>query len=376
MKSYTYGKQTISQDDFESVLTVLKSDFLTQGPTVSKFEDRICRITGAKYAVAVNSGTAALHLSILALGIGVKDAGLTSPMTFAASANCLRYAGAQVQFADIDPSTGIIDPAEIEKHITHATKVIIPVHYAGQSCEMDKIQQLARKHNLFIVEDAAHAIGSAYNGHPVGSCHYSDLTTFSFHPVKTITTGEGGAVTTNNHDLYQRLRDLRTHGITQRPDLAPWFYEMTDLGFNYRMPDILAALGMSQLAKLDGFVARRRQIVEQYRQAFGNDERFEVLKEHTLSKAAFHLFPLLLRLPKLQKSKVMIFNELASLGIRLQVHYIPVHLHPYYRQLGFNPGDYPQAEKFYAREFSLPLYPSLSQADVGSIISTIQEVVH
>lgn len=375
MTTYSYGKQTIESDDIESVVATLRSDLLTQGPKVVEFESVLCEITGAKYAVAVSNGTAALHLAVLALGLKQGDQGITTPMTFAASANCLRYVGADVDFADIDISTGLIDPLEIERKITPKTKVLIPVHYAGQSCDMEKISAIAKKNNLFLIEDAAHAIGSIYNDHPVGSCVYSDLTTFSFHPVKTITTGEGGAITTNNPDLYAKLLMLRTHGIVQKPDIAPWYYEMQTLGFNYRLPDILAALGISQLSKLTKFIKRRREIVEQYRQAFSRDPRFSVLQESPKSRAAFHLFPLLLNLKELKKDKKQIYAELLGKGMKLQVHYIPVHFQPYYAQLGFNAGDFPLAEDFYARELSLPLYPSLTDQDVKGIIKTIKEVI-
>lgn len=375
MIKYTYGKQSISDDDIDEVVATLQSDLLTQGPKVKEFEDKLCQVTGAKYAVAVSNGTAALHLAVLALGIKPGDIGITTPMTFAASANCLRYAGADVQFADIDPTTGLIDSQETERKITSKTKVLIPVHYAGQSCDMEKIAVIAKQHNLFVIEDAAHAIGSLYDGHPVGSCHYSDLTTFSFHPVKTITTGEGGAITTNDPDLYAKLLMLRTHGIVQKPEIAPWYYEMQTLGYNYRLPDILAALGISQLSKLTQFIQRRREIVEQYRRAFTGDPRFSVLQENPESRAAFHLFPLLLNLKELQKDKKQIYADLLKQGMKLQVHYIPVHLHPYYRELGFKAGDYPLAEAFYEREISLPLYPTLSDQDLQSIIKIIKEVI-
>ena len=375
MKQYSYGKQSINQNDIEAVTQTLQSDFLTQGPKIKEFEDKLCEVTGAEYAVAVSNGTAALHLSVLALGLKESAQGITSPMTFVASANCLRYVGAEVKFADIDPRTGLIDPKNIEKQISLKTKVLIPVHYAGQSCDMAAIATIAKKHKLFIIEDAAHAIGSEYRGHKVGSCYYSDLTTFSFHPVKTITTGEGGAITTNNPDLYQKLLSLRTHGITQKPNIAPWYYEMESLGFNYRMPDILASLGISQLNKLGQFISRRREIVEMYRQAFHDDTRFQVLTESNQSLAAFHLFPILLNLPMLNKSRKKIFEELLEKGIKCQVHYIPAHFHPYYKELGFKKGDFPKSESFYERELSLPLYPSLTNSDIISIIKTIKKVI-
>jgi perosamine synthetase len=375
MSSYSYGKQTIGQSDIDAVVATLKSDFLTQGSKVKEFEDKICEVTGAKYAVAVSSGTAALHLSILALGLKPKDAGLTSPMTFAASANCLRYVGATVQFADIDSNTGLISPEEIKKKITPETKVIIPVHYSGQSADMEMIHEIAKSNNIYVIEDAAHAIGSTYQGYRVGSCQYSDLTTFSFHPVKTITTGEGGAITTNSKKLYDKLMTLRSHGITKMPEKYPWYYEMNELGYNYRLPDILAALGISQINKLSIFTKKRANLVKQYQHAFKNNPHCRVLKELSNRKTAFHLFPLLINFSKIKITKQELFRKLASRGINLQVHYIPVHYQPYYKQLGFKVGDYPHSEAYYDQEVSLPLYPALTSKDVKIIIKIIKNFI-
>lgn len=373
MKTYSYGKQTINKDDIKTVVKTLKSDFLTQGPKVKEFEDKITRYTGAKYAVVVSNGTAALHLAILTLNINSNHEGITTPITFVASANCLRYVGASVKFADIEPETALIDPKEIIKKITNKTKVIIPVHYAGQSCNMQTISKIAKKNNLYIVEDAAHALGSEYKGYKVGSCQYSDITTFSFHPVKTITTGEGGAITTNNKKLYEKLLQLRTHGIVRKPEITPWHYEMQTLGFNYRLPDLLATLGISQMDRLNNFIKRRQEIVKVYRKAFKNDERFTILKEMSNSKAVFHLFPLLLNFDKLKMNKKEIFNKLSEKGVRLQVHYIPIHLHPYYKELGFKKGDFPIAENYYKKEVSIPLYPLLKKEEVLQIIEIIKK---
>lgn len=372
---YSYGRQHIDEDDIQAVVETLKSDFLTQGPKVEEFEQKLCQVTGAKYAVAVSNGTAALHLAVLALGIQKGDEGITSPITFVASANCLRYVGAAVKFADIDPETALIDPVKIEQAITPKTKVIIPVHFAGQSCDMEVIAEIAKKHNLHVVEDAAHAIGSIYKGHKVGSCKYSDLTTFSFHPVKTITTGEGGAITTNDPSLYQKLLRLRTHGIIQRLDIAPWYYEMQDLGYNYRLPDILATLGTSQLKKLPEFSRKRKEIVEYYRQTFAGDKRFKLLKENDGNDTVFHLFPLLINFNEVKKDKKLIFKELAESGIKSQVHYIPIHLHPYYKNLGYSMGDFINAEHFYSQELSIPIYPALKSSDISSISSLLMNIV-
>lgn len=375
MKKYSYGRQTIGPEDIKSVVDTLKSDYLTQGPKVKEFEDKLCQVTGAKYAVVVSNGTAALHLAVLALGIGPGDEGITTPITFVASANCLRYVGANVRFADIESDTGLIDPIEIEKKVTSKTKVIIPVHYAGQSCDMEEIAKIAKKHKLFVIEDAAHAIGSTYKGYKVGSCKYSDLTTFSFHPVKTITTGEGGAITTNNPELYQKLLMLRTHGIIQRPDIAPWYYEMQDLGYNYRLPDILAALGISQLNQLERFSSKRKDLIKLYKKGFNDDPRFKLLTERKHNDSVFHLCPLMINFSATKTKKVELFNILKEKGLNLQVHYIPVYLQPYYIKLGFSKGDFPLAETYYESTISLPLYPDLTENDLSQIITTIKHIL-
>jgi len=379
----TYGKQSINQDDIDAVVKALKSDWLTQGPMVAKFEKDICEYTGAKYCVAVANGTAALHLAVLALELSPGFELITSPLTFAASANCAHYAGGRAVFADINFDTGLIDPKEIEKRVTPQTKVIIPVHYAGQSTDMKAIKALADKHNLKIIEDAAHAIGSEYADTKVGSCKYSDMTIFSFHPVKTITTGEGGAITTNDRQLYEKLLLLRTHGITKDSDKflqighadEPWYYEMQTLGFNYRLTDIQAALGVSQLKRLDSFLQKRRSIVDTYNQAFADIPNLTILKEQKYSRAAFHLYPLLIDFESLEISKIEFFEQMKLKGISLQVHYIPVHLQPFYQQFGYKVGDFPQAEKFYEMEVSLPLYPNLRLKDVDCVIPSVKELL-
>jgi perosamine synthetase len=380
MKNYTYGKQSVSWRDIWHVIKSLRSDHLTQGPTIKKFEDALCAYTGAQYAVAVSSGTAALHLATLVLDLKSSDIGITTPITFIASANCMLYAGAKITFADIEKTTANINPEELSKHITPDSKVLIPVHFAGQSCDMEAIAALAKKHNLYVIEDAAHAIGSSYRDTKVGSCTYSDMTIFSFHPVKTITSGEGGAITTNSEELYKKLLILRTIGITKDPAMmlkhdGPWYYEMHHLGFNYRMTDMQAALGLSQLQKLDNFVDKRRELVDLYKMLLADDKRFSYLEEKDYSQAAFHLFPLLIKHDHISMNKKQVFEALRARGLIVQVHYIPVHLQPFYKNFGFKEGDYPVAENYYQQAISLPLYPSLTFSDVHYIVETIKDTV-
>ncbi len=402
-KKYSYGKQNISWSDIWSVIKVLKSDWLTQGPKVKEFEQAICDYTGAKYCVVVSNGTVALHLTTLCFDLSKDDQVITTPNTFLSTANSILYSGGNVVFADIDPKTANIDPEQIKKQITSKTKGIIPVHYAGQSCDMKSISKIAKEYNLFVIEDAAHAIGSIYKGHKVGSCKYSDMTTFSFHPVKTITTGEGGAITTNNKDLYEKLLMLRSHGVTKdktrfvipacpskpcaetgvaepgssyiKKSYGPWYYEQQLLGFNYRMPDINAALGVSQLKRLDKFIKKRREIVDIYKKEFSGDQCFSFLEEMQDSKAAFHLFPLLINFEKIKIDKEQLFLELREKGLYLQVHYIPVHLQPYYQKLGFKKGNFPITESYYEKTISLPLYFGLKLKDVLKIVLTIKDIV-
>ena len=366
MKTYGYGKQNINEDDINAVVEVLRSPYLTCGPKVKEFEQAICNYTGAKYCVAVNSATSALHISMLALGIKQGDEVITTPMTFLASANCARYAGANVKFADIEKDTANINPEKIEKHISSKTKAVIPVHFAGQSCDMEKISKIAKAHNLTVVEDAAHAIGSDYKDTKVGSCKYSDMTVFSFHPVKTITTCEGGCVTTNNEELYKKLCAYRAHGMHKDGEmLNDWRYEMRELGYNYRMTDVQAALGISQLKRLEKFKQRRREIVDFYNKNLGLPH----LTEKCFSNACFHLYPILV------EDRRNFYFKAREKGLNLQVHYIPVHTQPYYKELGYKEGDYPVAENYYAHCISLPLYPDLTNDDLKEIVKRVKEII-
>jgi len=382
-KFISYGKQWIDEEDKRAVLDVLESDFLTQGPKVEEFEQAICKYTGAKYCVAVSNGTAALHLAVACLDIKKGYEGITTPITFVASANCLIYNGLTPVFADIDEKTYNIDPEEIEKAITPKTKVIIPVDFAGQSADMKKIAEIAKKNKLYVIEDAAHAIGSTYkDGSKVGSCKYSTLTTFSFHPVKTITTGEGGAITTNNEKLYVKLLLLRSHGITKDPSAlgknpGPWYYEMQTLGFNYRMCDIQAALGVSQIKKLSSFKRRRREIVGRYNQAFKKLKNIITPYEEDGLKSAFHLYVLKIDFKAIGKSRVDVMHLLKEKNIGTQVHYIPVHTQPYYKEkFGTKEGDCPESENYYAEALSLPLFPKMTDFDIKYVIEKVKSILN
>ena len=378
-KKLSYGKQHIDKKDIDSVIKVLKSEFLTQGSKIEEFEKVICRYTGAKYSVVVANGTAALHLAVAALDIKKGHEGITSPNTFMASSNCLIYNSIKPVFADIKNDTYNIDPEQINNKITKKTKVIIPVHFAGQPADMEKICRIAKKNNLFVIEDAAHAIGSKYkNGKKVGNCQYSDMTTFSFHPVKTITSAEGGAITTNNKSLYEKLLMLRTHGITKDPkkmskNPGPWYHEMQLLGYNYRLSDIHAALGISQMKKINYFIKRRRQIVKQYNKAFKNISWLEIPYEESGLKSVFHLYVIKIDFKKIGLTRKKIMQILQRNNIFTQVHYIPVHTQPYYKKnFGYKNGDYPKAEKYYEQTLSLPLYPDLTVEDVNYVINQIK----
>ena len=366
MKTYGYGHQSVDEADVAAAAAVLRGDYLTCGPSVKAFERAVCEYTGAKYCVAVANATAGLHIAAMAAGLGPGDEAITTPITFLSSANCIAFTGAKPVFADIDAETACIDPEEIAKRITPKTKALVPVDFAGQSCDMERIHELARAHGLKVIEDAAHAIGSEYRGTKTGSCRYSDMTVFSFHPVKTITTGEGGAVTTNDPELYAKLVALRGHGMHKDGEMAhTWEYEMRELGYNYRITDFQCALGCSQLAKLDAFKARRREIVEYYNEHIALPH----LAEREYSNACFHLYPVLV--PKRRE----FYFKAREFGLNLQVHYIPVHTQPYYREtFGCRAGDFPKAEAYYAHCISLPLYPALTDDDLAEIVKRLKEV--
>ncbi len=377
----SYSHQCIEEDDINAVVEVLKSDFLTQGPKLKKFEESLASYCGAQFAVCFSSGTAALHGAYFAAGMGNEDEIITSPMTFLATVNAALFLGAQPVFVDIEADTGNINSDLIEMAVTKKTKAIVPVHFGGHPAELKTISETAKKHGLILIEDACHALGARYLDTTIGDCKYSDMAVFSFHPVKSITTGEGGAVLTNNVEMYNKLIMFRHHGVTKEPDLLQnmsnagkgWYYEMQCLGNNYRLTDIHSALGVSQLKKLDRFIEKRRQIVEAYRQAFNGNSYFDLPVENDHVKSAWHLYPIRLK-DKYKSRKAEIFRELRQHRLGVQVHYIPIYLQPYYQQLGFKKGLCRKAEDFYEREISIPLYAAMSREDIEYVIETILSV--
>ncbi len=381
-KFISYGRQFIDKDDIKAVVSALKSDFLTQGPEVVEFEREICAYTGAKYCVVVSSATAGLHIAVQALKIKPESEGITTPNTFVASANCLIYNSIKPVFADIDKQTYNISFEEIKKKTTKKTKLIVCVDYAGQVCEAEKISKFAKSKGIYLIEDAAHAIGSQYkNGAKVGSCQYSDMTVFSFHPIKNMTTGEGGAVTTNSKELYERLLLLRSHGVVKDPkklskNPGPWYYEMISIGYNYRMSDICAALGRSQLKKLDKFIARRRDIVDQYNKAFKDLKNVTIPFEQPGVKSAFHLYTLQIDFKAIGKTRSRVMEELRNHSVGSQVLYIPVPTQPFYRRFGYKKGDFPVVESYYEKTLSIPLYPAMSASDVKKVINALNETIN
>lgn len=375
-----YGRQWIEEDDIQAVVDVLRGDYLTTGPYVSKMERALEKYTGAKYAVAVSNGTAALHCACIAAGIGPGDEVITTPITFAASANCALYCGAKPIFADIDPDTYNIDPASIEKCITEKTKAVVAVDFTGQVVKVKEIREICDRHNLVFIEDAAHSIGSKYNGEMVGT--FADMTCFSFHPVKTITSGEGGAILTNNDKYYKELVLAHIHGITHdessmedAPHEGPWYYEEISLGYNYRITDFQAALFMSQLKKIDQFINRRKEIVSQYNEAFADLPEIIVQKEIPESDTSRHLYLIRLNLDKLNCTRREFFDALDAENIRCQIHYVPVYWFPYYNHLGYKKGLCSKAEEVYKGIISIPLYPAMSNQDVYDVIHAVKKVV-
>jgi UDP-4-amino-4,6-dideoxy-N-acetyl-beta-L-altrosamine transaminase len=381
-----YGRHDINQDDIDAVISVLKSDFLTQGPCVPKFEQAIANYCEAKYSVAVNSATSALHIACLALGLGKGDILWTTPITFVASANCGLYCDAKVDFVDIDPDTYNISTSELEKKLIQAKKsnslpkVIIPVHFAGQSCDMKGIHELSKIYNFKIIEDASHAIGGKYLDKPIGNCQYSDITVFSFHPVKIITTAEGGIATTNSKELSIKMDLLRSHGITRDSELMTketeggWYYQQIMLGFNYRMTELQAALGVSQLQRVDGFVAKRHELQERYTESL---KKLPLVLPYQSkeSYSSLHLYPIQLKLDNINKTHQQVFAELRENNIGVNVHYIPVHMQPYYQNIGLKVGDFPEAEKYYTCAISIPLYQGLTFSMQDKVVSTLENIL-
>lgn len=375
----SYGRQYIDDDDIESVIKTLRGDYLTTGPNVHEFEERIAKYVGAKYAVAVSNGTAALHCACYAAGIKKDDEVLVPAISFAATANCVLYCGGKPVFVDITSDTYNIDVDKIEEKITDKTKAIIPVHFAGQSVDMDKIVEIAKKHDLVIIEDGAHALGAQYKNEKVGI--KGDMAEFSFHPVKPITTGEGGVIVTNSKEYYEKLLLFRSHGITRNVDMmesneGPWYYEQIDLGYNYRITDLQCALGLSQFNKLDSFISRRREIAQIYNEAFKEMEEINVPKEDEFSNSGWHIYVITLNLNKLSVGRKEIFEALQKENIGVNVHYLPIYLHPYYSKLGYEQGECPVAEDVYNKMITIPLFPAMNEEDIQSVIKGVKKVIN
>lgn len=386
MTTIPYGRQDVSEEDIEAVVTILRSDFLTQGPAVPAFEDAVKAHTGADHALAMNSATSALHVACLALGLGVGDWLWTSPISFVASANCGLYCGANVDFVDIDPLTSNISPDRLAERLEKAErdgrlpKIVVAVHMGGQSCEMKRLAELSARYGFALIEDASHAIGATYEGEPVGNCRYSDIAVFSFHPVKIVTTGEGGMAVTQNAELASRMNLLRSHGITRDPALfrnepdGPWYYEQIDLGFNYRMTDLQAGLGLSQMRRLHHFIESRNRFAHRYDQSLAT---LPLMRPHRISNSvsAFHLYVVKLRRDLLQKDHQTIFGQLRSTGILVNLHYIPIYRQPYYASMGFSPADFPEAEKYYREAISLPMFSAMTHDQQDFVVNALFEVL-
>jgi len=387
MKKIKYGRQEVTKEDIESVVKVLNSELLTQGPVVPEFEDALCKYTGANYAVASNSATSALHIACMALELGSGDMLWTCPNTFVATSNCAIYCGAEVDFVDIDPRTYNIsishlqEKLEVAKQAGKLPKIVVPVHLSGQSCEMQEIKKLSNKYEFKIIEDASHAIGGMYKDSVVGSCKYSDITVFSFHPVKIITTGEGGAALTNDQQIAKKLRQHRSHGITsnpsemiKRPEKELWNYQQITLGYNYRMTDIAAALGLSQLNRLSDIVKERHKIAARYNKEL---DSLPLIKpwQHPDTFSSYHLYIIRLDLEKITKTHPAIHDELCDLGILVNLHYIPVYRQPFYESMGFEGGYCPESERYHKEALSIPIYPTLSEQEQNKVIQTLEKVI-
>jgi UDP-4-amino-4,6-dideoxy-N-acetyl-beta-L-altrosamine transaminase len=379
-----YGRQDITAADIRAVKAVLESDYLTQGPAVPAFEQKVADYCGTSQAVAVNSATSALHIACLALGLGPGDLLWTSPVTFVASANCALYCGANVDFVDIEPNTYNLSVDRLEEKLIKAKKlgklpkIVIPVHLCGQPCDMKRIWKLSQEYGFRIIEDGSHAIGAKYQGEPVGNCRYSDITVFSFHPVKIITTGEGGMAMTNNPALAEKMTLFRSHGITRDPALmtripdGPWYYQQIDLGYNYRMTDIQAALGLSQMERLDCYVSRRHELANRYQSLLvGLPVNSQIQPPDAYS--AYHLYVIRLQLEKVKQSHRTIFDSMRLHGVGVNLHYIPVHTQPYYHKMGFNRGDFPESEQYYAEAISLPMYAGLNDGEQDQVVEALKK---
>lgn len=386
MKAIPYGRQDITQSDIDAVVAVLQSDYLTQGPAVPAFEKVVTNYCYAQHAVAVNSATSALHIACRAAGLGPGDYLWTSPITFVASANCALYCGAQVDFVDIDPRTYNLCPKALDQKLQQAErvgklpKVVVPVHLCGQPCDMQAIHVLAERYGFKVIEDASHAIGGKYHGEPIGNCRYSDITVFSFHPVKIITTAEGGMALTNNVEMADKMALLRSHGITRDPAKmthepdGPWYYQQIELGFNYRMTELQAALGVSQMERLDKYVARRHQLARRY------DDLLAGLPvvtpwQHPHGYSGLHLYVIRLELNKIRKTHRQVFESLRELGIGVNLHYIPIHTQPYYQRIGFQQSGYPQAQAYYSDAISIPMYQTLSEVEQDQVVAALKKVL-
>ncbi len=381
-----YGRQDITQTDIDAVVGVLQSDFLTQGPMVPRFEQRVAQHVGATHALAVNSATSALHIACLALGLGPGDRLWTTPITFVASANCALYCGAEIDFVDIDPRTYNLCPQALALKLEQAEregtlpKVVVPVHLCGQPCDMQAIHALSQRYGFKIIEDASHAIGGKYQGEFIGNSRYSDITVFSFHPVKIITTAEGGMALTNDDELATKMGLLRSHGITRDPAQmthqadGPWYYQQIDLGFNYRMTELQAALGVTQMQRLDQYVARRHQLARRY-DVLLTGLPVTAPWQHADSYSGLHLYVIRLQLDKIQKTHRQVFEALRELGIGVNLHYIPVHTQPYYERMGFKPGDFPQSQTYYQEAISIPMFQTMTDEQQDEVVRALKKTL-